>query len=170
MYKDKTFNKKSEGIHKDTPSMDFDSYANRLYLKYERDNDPKISQSRFQVRTNAMSMVSVFKNKFASLNDKRFYFMKGITSLPFGHAYLEQVREAKCKYKNDIQQNIEHETDNFIKLERDALRKCDRLFIYDTIIRQSPQLVTLNSTDTSLTPHTEILYSTKDFILNGKWK
>ena len=68
MYKGMTFKKKSKGIHRDTPGMDFSSYANRIYSKFERSVDPKISQNRFQVKTNAMSMVSVSINKFASLN------------------------------------------------------------------------------------------------------
>ena len=167
MYKDKSFNKKSKGIHKDTPGMDFDSYANRIYSKFERSNDPRIVQNRFQVKTNAMSMVSIAKNKFASLNDKRFYFMNGITSLPFGHPYLEDARKAKAQFKANIQQNVARETNNFIKLERKALKKCERLLLYDTILSQSPKIMELNSTDTY---HGEILKSTKDYILNGNWK
>ena len=162
-----TFNKKSKGIHKETPGMDFDSYANRIYSKYERSNDPKITQNQFQVKLNAMSMVSIAKNKFASLNDKRFYFMNGITSLPFGHLYHNETRKAKSQFKNNIQQNVNRETNNFIKLERKALKKCHRLYIYDTILRHSPKVLHLNSLEPS---SSEILLSTRDFVLNGNWK
>ena len=46
-----------------------------------------------------MQMVTLTKVQFAGLNDKRFYFLDGIVSLPFGHYLLEDVRKSKEKYK-----------------------------------------------------------------------
>ena len=40
-------------------------------------------------------MTSANKVQFASLNDKRYYFLNGIVSLPFGHPSLSEVREYK---------------------------------------------------------------------------
>ena len=40
-----------------------------------------------------MTMTSVNKVQFARLNDKRYYFLDGIVSLPFGHPTLNKVRE-----------------------------------------------------------------------------
>ena len=43
-------------------------------------------------------MKSVKKTQFARINDKRFYFHDGITSLPFEHFLLNKVREEKEKH------------------------------------------------------------------------
>lgn len=93
--------------------------------------------------------------------------MNGISSLPFSHPHLNETRKAKSQFKNDIQQNINSETNNFIKLEREALKKCSRLHLYDTILRQAPKVLPLNSTEAY---DRGILVSTRDFDLNGNWK
>ena len=46
-----------------------------------------------------MQMKSVSKMQLGQLNDKRFSFSNGLISLPFGHPYLENVREEKHKYR-----------------------------------------------------------------------
>ena len=38
-------------------------------------------------------MTSVNKVKFASLNDKRYYFSNGIVSLPYGPPLLKEVKD-----------------------------------------------------------------------------
>ena len=40
-----------------------------------------------------MKMTSVNKVQFASLNDKRYYFLGGIVFLPFGHPSLSSLRD-----------------------------------------------------------------------------
>ena len=42
-----------------------------------------------------MTMTSVNKMQFASLNDKRYYSSDGMVSLPFGHPSLKEVRNYK---------------------------------------------------------------------------
>ena len=164
LYQDKTFNKKSKGIRKNTPGMDFESFSNRLLSKEERFKEGKVIQSRFQVRTNSIKLVSVSKNKFASLNDKRFYFMNGISSPPFGHPYLDKARDAKLAFKTNIEQNIEAQSKNFIKLEKEALNKCIRLSLYNSILKQSPKIYSLDLTSHEPEKH----QLTRDYILNGK--
>ena len=39
-----------------------------------------------------MQRKSVSKVQFGELNDKQFYFSNGLTSLPFGHPYLENLK------------------------------------------------------------------------------
>ena len=58
-------------------------------------NKKKLVQKRLQVKNTNMTMTSVNKVKFASLNDKRYYASDGIVSLPFGHLLLNEVREYK---------------------------------------------------------------------------
>ena len=40
-----------------------------------------------------MKMATVNKVQFASLNNKRYYFYDGITSLPFGHPLLLELTD-----------------------------------------------------------------------------
>ena len=42
-----------------------------------------------------MQITSDSKVQFGQLNDKRFYFYNGIMSLPYGHPYLENLRQEK---------------------------------------------------------------------------
>ena len=69
--------------------MDFDSYSSRLsdlteyYTEFLTKPNPvkRIEQKRFQIVDESMQMKSVNKVQFGQLNDKRFYFSNGITSL-----------------------------------------------------------------------------------------
>ena len=81
-------NKKHKGVRRDTPGMSFESYAARIKnlrddLNFERKDEKKIIQKRLQVKNTNMTMKSVNKVQFASLNDKRYYFSDGIVSLNF---------------------------------------------------------------------------------------
>ena len=60
-YKNYSINKKAKGIRKDTQGMTLDAYIDRLLPKEEQLYDKKILQKRFQIRYNAMEMVSVEK-------------------------------------------------------------------------------------------------------------
>ena len=70
--------------------MDFDSYSNRLSDLTEYCNEllnntnpvQQIGQKRFQVINESVQMKSISKVQFGQLNDKRFYFSKGIVYLP----------------------------------------------------------------------------------------
>ena len=105
-FKNRAINKKHKGVRRDTPGMNFESYAARI--KNLRDDltfdggkkEVKIIQKRLQVKNTNMTMTSVNKVKFASLNDKRYYFSDGIVSLPFGHPSLNAVREYKKSFSN----------------------------------------------------------------------
>ena len=100
---DITDNKKHKGLHKSTPGMDFDSYFDRLtnlteyYTEFITKPNPvkQVEQKRFQIVNESMQMKSISKVQFGQLNDERFYFSNGITSLPYGHPSLEKVRQQK---------------------------------------------------------------------------
>ena len=61
-----------------------------------------------------MQKKSVCKVQFGQLNDKRFYFSNGILLLPFGHPYLEDLRNGKNKYRN-IHTAIQSKKEKFLK-------------------------------------------------------
>ena len=78
--------------------MNFESYGEIISSLRQIDskrNKKKLVQKRLQVKNTNMTMTSVNKVKFSSLNDKRYYASDGIVSLPFGHLLLNEVREYK---------------------------------------------------------------------------
>ena len=174
-YIDQSYNKKHEGLSKTVPGMDFDSYSSRLSdLKEYFDefvispNAPKrIEQKRFQVKNESMQMTTVHKVQFGQLNDKRFYFFNGITSLPFGHPSLEKIRKQKNKFRNihKIIQNKKHE---FLREEAKVIENNERLNILNQIFNQIPLIYELKSNIPEFCKNN--LYTTKDYIKNGYWK
>ena len=85
----KEINKKHKGIKKNTPGMNFESFASRIMnireYSYADKNPKKIKQKRFQVKKTHMQMTTVSRNQFGLLNSKRYYLTDGVTSLPYGH-------------------------------------------------------------------------------------
>ena len=99
VFRNKNFNKKHEGVKKATEAIDFESHASRIMDLREYDSIDKkpkqLIQKRFQTKNSHMKLVSGKKLQFVSLNDKRYYFSDGISSLLFGHFLLNEVREKK---------------------------------------------------------------------------
>ena len=52
-------------------------------------------QKQLQVKSTKMTMTGTNRVQFASLNNKWYYFLDGIVSLPFGHALLSDLWELK---------------------------------------------------------------------------
>ena len=50
---------------------------------------------QFTVKQGKMVKTTVMKTKFLQLNDKRFYFLDGILSLPYGNIRLTKIDEFK---------------------------------------------------------------------------
>ena len=114
-----------------------------------------------------MEMVSVEKKRFASLNDKRFYFMGGIVSLPFGHLLLEEARKLKSDFRGEITREFINQLFDFIDTEQKALSKCERLRIFQTILNQPPQLYQLHS---NVIAKARCIKNAQEYIVNGSWK
>ena len=103
VFRNKNFNKRHKGVKKATQGMDFESYASRIMDLREYDvadrAPKKLKQKRFQFKSTHMQMVSIRKIHFAGLNDKRYYFSGGITSLPHGYFLLSELRHEKREFK-----------------------------------------------------------------------
>ena len=112
-------------------------------------------------------MVSVNKVQSAGLNNKRFYFHDGIVSLPFGHFFLNKVKEQKEKYKTEIQHQIHDKKYDFLKEEAAAVSQYERLRVLGSIFGQPALLYLLDSNILMRTPS---INSTTDYILNLNWK
>ena len=67
-----------------------------------------------------MKMTAVNEVQFASLNNKRYYYLDGITSLPNGHPKTQKL--------------IKEEKTNFLKEELNALRKYEKINTFRTIL------------------------------------
>ena len=95
--KQRSINKKHKGVRRDTPGMDFESYAERINvlrdISCEKKTEKKLIKKKLQVKITEMKMTSVNKVQFASLNDKRYYFSGGTISMPFGHPSLSSLRD-----------------------------------------------------------------------------
>ena len=113
-----------------------------------------------------MTMTSVNKVKFASLNDKRYYAPDGIVSLPFGHLLLNEVREYK-KSLPKIHSN-EQEKDKILFLEKMAYSKNERLRVLRSIYSQPITDCRLNKKNTLKTKSVEQT-KTRGYILNSKF-
>ena len=137
-FKNRKINKKHKGVRRGTPRMNFESYAEKISSIRQIDiarNDKKLVQERLQVKNTNMTMRSINKMKFASINDKRYYGFDGIVSLRFGHQSLNEVREYK-KFLTKIHTVIEKEKDKIVKLENDAFSKNERLRMLRSIYSQ----------------------------------
>ena len=134
-------------MKKNTAGMDFEAYSERLATLHEYCFDSKskkVEQDRFQIISNSMQMKYVKKTQFAGLNDKSFYFLDGIVSLPFGHFLLKKVREEKEKHRADLHTKISKIMYEFLALEG-HVHLCDRLRVLRSINAQPPLHYLLNS-------------------------
>ena len=108
-------------------------------------------------------MKSISKVQFGQLNDKRFYFSNGITSLPYGHPSLEKVRQQKNKYRH-IHKVIQTKTNEFLKEETKVIENNQRLDILSHIFNQVLLIYKLKSETNFFTAG---FNTTTDFIKNG---
>ena len=171
---DSSYNKKHKGLSKNVKGMDFESYSKRLsdlaeyFENFVINPNPveRIEQKRFQTKDESMQMQTIQKVQFGQLNDKRFYFSNGITSLPFGHPDLESCRKQKNKYRN-IHKVIQNKKHEFLEEEAKVEEKNDRLNILNQIFNQRPIIYELKSNKNYSFSG---LHTTKNLIKNGFWK
>lgn len=66
-----------------------------MMLAPKKKKNEKNIQKRFQVKKIEMKIVSINKAQFARLNDKRYCFLDGMVSFPYGHPKLKNVQKEK---------------------------------------------------------------------------
>ena len=169
-FKNRKINKKHKGVRRDTPGMNFESYAERMSSIRQIDiarKDKKLVQKRLQVENTNMTMASTNKVKFASINDKRCYGPDGIVSLSFCPHLLNEAREYK-KTLPQIHTVIEKEKDKILNLENDAFIKNKRLRVLRSIYSQPITYCTLNEKNTLKIKPVE-QKTMRNYILNSKF-
>ena len=104
-FEDYSFNKKHKGIRKGEKGMDVENFASRITTSKQIDlfKAPKIekmTQSRFTIVGGEMEPTTISKSKFSQTNDKRFYNLNVVTSLPIGiHFYKMSLYTKKVSVK-----------------------------------------------------------------------
>ena len=167
-FKNRKINKKGKGVRRDTEGMSFKAYANRITSLRQLDcksDKKKITQKRFQVKNTNMMRTTVKKVQFASLNDKRYYFLDGIISLPFGHPSLSELRDYK-KLLLKMHTNTKEEKDKLLQLENRIVNNNKRLRILHSIFSQPITYYILKSNKRSTIKRFDYLI-TRDYILNS---
>ena len=114
-----------------------------------------------------MMMTIVNKVQFASLNDKKYYFLDGIVSLPFRHPSLSELRDYK-KSLPKIHTVIKEEKDKLLQLENKIVNNNERLRILRSIFSQPITYYNLKSNKQSTIKRFDYTVPC-DYILNSMW-
>ena len=93
--------------------------------------------------------------------------MGGIIYLPFGHVYLEEARKLKSKFRAEVTTGFINQLFDFIDAEQNALKNCERIRIFQTILNQPPQLYMLHS---NVIARSRYIKNTQEYIVNESWK
>ena len=121
-----------------------------------------------------MTTFLIKKNKFSQLNDKRSYFPNAIISLPFGHLTLNKIDEYKKDKGRKIEKYFWKEKETLLELEKEALKRNERLDVLDNILKQVPKITALSSQ--KFDRNSKFLYKEKinqsilDYILEAGWR
>ena len=144
-FEDFANNRKHKGQKKGTYGMNFENLALRI------------------ATSNQIDM-------FSQTNDKKFYNLNGITSLPIGHPYLKDLTTYK-ENKGKGEKYFIKEKENLQRLEIEAFLKTDRLNRYNQMLSQNFEYYDLNNN--TKVDHdnlkTNFSQSTQSFILEAKW-
>ena len=138
-------NKKHKGVKRGTKGMNFDKHASRiLTLEDAREGTNRFAkkqkQTRFKNWKGNMIIETIQKCEFGQLNDKRYVFPDGISSLPYGHLHLREIENFKC---NDLcnlsaQKIIQYHEDNLIRFEHNILPRNERMRVVNCVLLQQP--------------------------------
>ena len=153
--------------------MDFEYFAFRIATSqqiklFELLKSEKMSQSRFTIVGGGMEQTAILKSRFSQINNKRFYNINGVTSLPIGHPFLQDVtlnKESKCE---KIEKYFLDEERKLKSLGIEAFSKNQRLDIYNQILTKNFEYRDLK--DNKEFPQGGIICSNQSFLLECQWK
>ena len=156
--------------------MNFENFAARIATSNQIENFEMLKneykeQQRFSIIGGEMQKTSMLKSKFSQANDKRFYKLKRITSLPIDHPYLKEGMAYKEKKGELIEKYFIEGKDNLKKKEIEAFSRNERLTIYNQMLCQNFQYYDLNDSIKLELDNlkTNFSQSTQSYILESKW-
>ena len=111
------------------------------------------------------------KSKFSQLNEKRFYLLDRVVSLPFGYPNLKEIDEFKKEKGQKVEKYFWEEKEHLFNLELKALRNHPRLYLYNQISMSVPKLFNVSQKRNDFTKQKKTLLkrNKKDVILEGGW-
>ena len=172
-------NKKHKGIKKGSIGMEYKNYAERIkaLLNFETYKKPKADVKdvvRISVKKGEMTTDKIKKKKFSQLNDKRFYFLNAIVSLPFGHISLKKIDEYKKDKGRRIEKYFWIEKEKLLEFEKSTLKISPRINFLNNILEQVPKIVNIDcikfDRNTKLLYREERQQNILDFILSQVWR
>ena len=122
--------------------VSFENFSQRIKSLENFDTfqkTPLKEVSRLTVKVGEMKKETVIKNKFSQINDKRFYFLDGILSLPFYHPNLKELNKFNEKMGQRIEKYFWNEKEKLLEIERKALKNNSRLYLYHQILTAAPK-------------------------------
>ena len=126
--------------------------------------------SRLTVSEGEMQKKTVMKSKFSQINDKRFYFTDGITSLPLSHPHLQGLIDFKTKKGQSIERYFLEEKETLLGTENSAQESNKRLFLYHQILMSEPKIFCLDQKDKFTCESNKMVpKNIKEIVLEGKW-
>ena len=178
-FESENWNKKHKGIKKGAKGMEYENYAERIkpiigFKTYQKPKADIKSVARISVKKGEMTTYLIKKNKFSKLSDKRFYFPNAIISLPFSHLTFKEIDEYKKDKGRKIEKYFWKEKETLLELEKEALKRNERLDVLDNILKQVPKITALSSQ--KFDRNTKFLYKEKinqsilDYILESGWR
>ena len=125
--------------------------------------------SKVTVVAGEMVKISVIKKKFSQLNDKRFYFLDGIVSLPFHLPVLAEINQFKQKKGQRVEKYFWEEKEHLFSLEKQALKNHSRLYLYHQILMSVPKIFNISQkNDFTQQIKTPFKRNTKEIIFRGR--
>ena len=138
-------NKNHKAVKTGTKGMDFDKYASRiLTLAGTQEGTNRFAKkqktARFKNHKGNMIMETIEKCEIGQLNDKRYVFPNGISSLPYGHKHLRDLENFKSQTLCNLsaQKIIQFHEHNLIRLEHAILERNERMGVIICVLLQQP--------------------------------
>ena len=130
--------------------MEYDNYAERIkpiidFKTYQKPKADIKSVARISVKKGEMTTFLIKKNNFSQLNDKQFYFPNAIISFPFDHLTLNKTDEYKKDKGRKVEKYFWKEKETLLELEKEALKRNERLDVLDNILKQVTKITALSS-------------------------
>ena len=156
--------------------MNFENLACRIATANQIENFdvPKneyCEQQQFSVIVSEMTKTSAAKTKFSQTNNKRFYFLNGVTSLPVGHPLLKDLTNYKEQKGEKFKKYFLDKKNVLKQMERQAFSKNKKLNIYHQILSKNFSYYSLNENSLVETKNqrTNLTQSTLSSIFGSKW-
>ena len=118
-----------------------------------------------------MTKTTVQKTKFSQTNDKKFYLLSGVTSLPVGHPLLSELTNYKEQKGERIEKYFFDERNTLKYTERKEFSQNKRLNVYNQILSKNFSYHSLNENTPAETENqrTNLTQTTQSYILDSKW-